>query len=213
MFSCKWLSSCSLSAVAWDVASSHKCEGPGDSPGHAHDCLVWRLLSQNVTKNWSVVRPHHFSTCRKPLLEDERVFRVFWKGGKKRAKGCWAHVSRELESHTFEAQEAVVFHAQKRGWVPGSSRVSRGGSCNDERGSSFAAEVVVVVQCVSSGLRRCVQSQMRRPRWCTRAWHVIVFCAERCPKTVPKYVERKKECRKRQSERGSLVEQAWRQVV
>ena len=32
-----------LSAVASHVASNHKCEVPGDSPGHAHDCLVWRL--------------------------------------------------------------------------------------------------------------------------------------------------------------------------
>ena len=36
---CYVQSSCAFSAVASDVASSHKCEVPGDAPAHSYVCL------------------------------------------------------------------------------------------------------------------------------------------------------------------------------
>ena len=55
--SCVATFSCALSAVACDVASSHKCEVPGDSLGHAHICLVWRLSRARCRQWHETLRP------------------------------------------------------------------------------------------------------------------------------------------------------------
>ena len=46
-----------LSAVASHVASSHKYEVPGDSLGHAHNCLVWRLSRARCRQWLETLRP------------------------------------------------------------------------------------------------------------------------------------------------------------
>ena len=48
-----------------------------------------------------------------PILADDRVYKLYWKGGKKKARGCWSHVCRELAAHRFEGQEATVPFIQK----------------------------------------------------------------------------------------------------
>ena len=48
-----------------------------------------------------------------PILADDRVFKLYWRGGKKRARGSWSHVCRELATHRFERQEATVPFIQK----------------------------------------------------------------------------------------------------
>ena len=41
-----------------------------------------------------------------PILEDERVYSLPWKGGKRKAKSCWTHVCAELGPHGFARVEA-----------------------------------------------------------------------------------------------------------
>ena len=41
-----------------------------------------------------------------PILEDERVYMLHWKGGKKKARSCWTFVCEQLAGHDFVQPEA-----------------------------------------------------------------------------------------------------------
>ena len=48
-----------------------------------------------------------------PILEDERVYKLYWRGGKKKAKKCWTHVCAVLARHDFVALETREAFRQK----------------------------------------------------------------------------------------------------
>ena len=48
-----------------------------------------------------------------PILEDERVYKLYWRGGKKKANNCWTHVCAVLARHDFVALETREAFLQK----------------------------------------------------------------------------------------------------
>ena len=83
----------------------------------------WLLFDDNVMKHlvWPAVRageitkaPHEVrgnpSWWRDgiaPILQDSRVYRLYYKGGKKQANKCWTRVCAELARHVFVRTEAA----------------------------------------------------------------------------------------------------------
>ena len=47
------------------------------------------------------------------ILDDERAYKLHWKGSKKKARSCWTHVCEQLASHVFVAPEAGEAFRQK----------------------------------------------------------------------------------------------------
>ena len=47
------------------------------------------------------------------ILEDERVYKLHWRGGTKKAKRCWTHVCAELARHDFVPLETREAFRQK----------------------------------------------------------------------------------------------------
>ena len=78
--------------------------------------LVWpALLAGEITQapQAHVDNPTWWTNGIAPILEDERVYTLYWRGGKKKAKSCWTHVCAVLASHDFEPLERTGAFRQK----------------------------------------------------------------------------------------------------
>jgi hypothetical protein len=67
--------------------------------------LIWpAVLAGKITSapKASIDSPEWWSKML-PILEDEKVYGMFSKGGKKRSRMCWDHICCVLEKHTFQA--------------------------------------------------------------------------------------------------------------
>ena len=115
-------------------AASHPATAAASASSNAPDddaeCeAFWAKFVENVMKHivWPVVHAGHITSAPNehrdnpelwcediaPILADARVFLLYWKGGKERARGSWSHVCRELATHPSERQEATVPFIQK----------------------------------------------------------------------------------------------------
>ena len=71
--------------------------------------LVWPAVrAGEITQapNALVDNPTWWTEGIAPILEDERVYSLHWKGSKRKAKSCWTHVCAELGPHDFARVEA-----------------------------------------------------------------------------------------------------------
>ena len=89
----------------------------------------WLLFDDNVMKHlvWPAVRageiteaPHEvrgnptwWRDGIAPILQDSRVYKLYYKGGKKKANRCWTRVCAELARHVFVPTEATEAFRQK----------------------------------------------------------------------------------------------------
>ena len=70
--------------------------------------LVWpAVLAGEITQapKAHVDNPTWWTEGIAPILEDERVYSLHWKGGKRKAKSCWTHVCAELAPYEFARVE------------------------------------------------------------------------------------------------------------
>ena len=90
---------------------------------------VWSRLAEKVMQHlvWPAVRAGEITQAPNahvdiptwwregiaPILEDERVYSLHWKGGKRKAKSCWTHVCAELAPYEFARVERREDFRQK----------------------------------------------------------------------------------------------------
>ena len=76
---------------------------------------VWKRLAEKVMEHlvWPAVRAGEITQAPNalvdnptwwregiaPIFEDQRVYMLHWKGGKRKARSCWTHVCAELAGH------------------------------------------------------------------------------------------------------------------
>ena len=106
---------CQASAAA--SASASAAAGNDDDQFAA----FWSRFDENVMQHlvWPAVlageitqapKPHRdnptwWTDGIAPIFEDERVYSLHWKGGKRKAKSCWTHVCAELAPYEFARVE------------------------------------------------------------------------------------------------------------
>ena len=78
--------------------------------------LVWPALrAGEITQppKAQVDNPTWWTDGIAPILEDERVYQLHWRGRKKKATNCWTHVCAELARHDFVPLETREAFRQK----------------------------------------------------------------------------------------------------
>ena len=93
------------------------------------------------------------------ILADELVYKLHWKGCKKKARSCWTHVCEQLASHVFVAPEAGEAFRQKNvnefllaaGYVVAASASNSSGSKDIKEQAAAAAALPAAAASSSSG--------------------------------------------------------------
>ena len=118
-------------ATARSEASASASASTSAAAGNDEDefAAFWLRFDDNVMQHlvWPAVRAGEITQPPKaqldnptwwtdgiaPILEDERVYKLYWRGGKKKATNCWTHVCAVLARHDFVALETREAFRQK----------------------------------------------------------------------------------------------------